>query len=94
MKRELLIVCCILWDRLYCDTIPKASENFLALAASGYYDGTKFHRNIKGFMVQGGDPTNKGKGGESIWGGSFEDEYDTLHKHGKSRVIGVHGHVA
>ena len=48
--------------------------NFLALAASGAYDGTLFHRNIKGFMIQGGDPTGTGKGGESIWGGTFNDE--------------------
>lgn len=49
-------------------------QNFLALSASGYYDGTLFHRNIKGFMIQGGDPTNTGKGGTSIWGKKFNDE--------------------
>ena len=43
------------------------------MAASGAYDGTKFHRNIKGFIIQGGDPTNTGKGGESIYGEPFED---------------------
>jgi peptidyl-prolyl cis-trans isomerase-like 3 len=48
---------------LYCELCPKACNNFLALAASGQYDGTIFHRNIKGFIVQGGDPTNTGKGG-------------------------------
>ncbi|KAI8572616.1 hypothetical protein RHMOL_Rhmol01G0213100 [Rhododendron molle] len=48
--------------------------NFLALCASGYYDGTIFHRNIKGFMIQGGDPTGTGKGGNSIWGKKFGDE--------------------
>jgi cyclophilin family peptidyl-prolyl cis-trans isomerase len=47
----------------------------LALCASGYYDNTKFHRNIKGFMIQGGDPTGTGKGGTSIWGGKFADEF-------------------
>ena len=45
---------------VFCDTVPKASENFLALAASGSYDNTLFLRNIKGFMLQGGDPTGTG----------------------------------
>lgn len=49
-------------------------QNFLALCASGYYDGTIFHRNIKGFMIQGGDPTGTGKGGTSIWGRKYSDE--------------------
>lgn len=49
-------------------------QNFLALCASGYYDGTIFHRNIKGFMIQGGDPTGTGKGGTSIWGKKYNDE--------------------
>lgn len=49
-------------------------QNFLALCASGYYDGTIFHRNIKGFMIQGGDPTGTGRGGTSIWGRKFNDE--------------------
>lgn len=51
-----------------------SAQNFLALCASGYYDGTIFHRNIKGFMIQGGDPTGTGKGGTSIWGKKFNDE--------------------
>eukprot|EP00802_Teleaulax_amphioxeia_P031062 Tamp_34036.p1 GENE.Tamp_34036~~Tamp_34036.p1 ORF type:complete len:164 (+),score=38.12 Tamp_34036:65-556(+) len=59
---------------LYCDRAPKSCENFLALAASNYYDNTVFHRNIKGFMLQGGDPTGTGKGGESIYGKHFKDE--------------------
>ena len=46
---------------VFCDAVPVASENFMALCASGYYDGTVFHRNIKGFLVQGGDPTGTGK---------------------------------
>ena len=59
---------------IYCDTAPRTSFNFLALCASDYYAGTLFHRNMRGFMVQGGDPTGTGKGGESIWGGKFADE--------------------
>ena len=54
---------------VFCDTAQRTSFNFLALCASGYYNGTTFHRNIKGFAIQGGDPTGIGKGGESIWGG-------------------------
>jgi peptidyl-prolyl cis-trans isomerase-like 3 len=49
-------------------------QNFLALCASNYYDGCLFHRNIKGFMVQTGDPSGSGKGGQSIWGELFADE--------------------
>ena len=49
-------------------------KNFLALCASNYYDGCLFHRNIKGFMTQAGDPTGTGKGGQSIWGKPFPDE--------------------
>lgn len=49
-------------------------QNFLALCASGYYDNTIWHRNIKGFMIQGGDPGGTGKGGQSIWGKPFADE--------------------
>ena len=55
---------------------PKTCENFLALAASGYYDGCVFHRVIKTFCCQTGDPTNTGKGGESIWGKPFPDEIE------------------
>jgi cyclophilin family peptidyl-prolyl cis-trans isomerase len=53
---------------------PKTTENFRLLAEKGYYDGVIFHRVIKGFMVQGGDPTGTGRGGESAWGGRFNDE--------------------
>ena len=53
---------------------PKTCENMLKLIAKGYYDGIKFHRIIKDFMIQGGDPTGTGMGGESIWKKSFEDE--------------------
>lgn len=53
---------------------PKACENFSKLIEKGYYNGLIFHRVIKGFMVQGGDPTGTGMGGASIWGKNFEDE--------------------
>src|SRR5260370_6817592 len=53
---------------------PKTSENFRLLEEKGYYDGVIFHRVIKGFMIQGGDPTGTGRGGESAWGGRFADE--------------------
>src|ERR671910_951728 len=56
------------------DIAPKASENFLKHAEDGYYNGVVFHRVIKGFMIQGGDPTGTGRGGESAWGGRFADE--------------------
>jgi cyclophilin family peptidyl-prolyl cis-trans isomerase len=55
---------------------PKTTENFRLLAERGYYDGIIFHRVIKGFMIQGGDPLGQGYGGESAWGGKFNDEID------------------
>ncbi|NMB27482.1 MAG: peptidylprolyl isomerase [Tissierellia bacterium] len=62
--------------RLFSEIAPKAVENFKTHAKNGYYDGVTFHRVIKDFMIQGGDPEGTGMGGESIWGGSFEDEFD------------------
>ena len=61
---------------LYDDLAPKTVENFVTHAKNGYYDGLIFHRVIKDFMIQGGDPRGNGTGGESIWGGSFPDEFD------------------
>ena len=58
------------------DFAPKACENFKALVEKGYYNGLIFHRVIKDFMIQGGDPTGTGKGGSSIWGKPFEDEFN------------------
>ncbi|CAM2882898.1 peptidylprolyl isomerase [Salinicoccus roseus] len=63
--------------KLFKDIAPKTVENFTTHAKNGYYDGQIFHRVIKDFMVQGGDPTGTGMGGESIYGGSFEDEFST-----------------
>ena len=56
---------------------PKTTENFITLAERGYYNGVIFHRVIKGFMIQGGDPTGTGRGGESAWGPRFDDEINT-----------------
>lgn len=62
---------------LYPDVAPKAVENFIGHSKSTYYEGLLFHRVIKKFMLQTGDPLGDGTGGESIWGGTFEDEIDT-----------------
>ena len=56
------------------DVAPKACENFTKLVEKGYYNGTIFHRVIKDFMIQGGDPTGTGRGGASAWGKPFADE--------------------
>jgi len=61
--------------KLFDDVAPKACENFRGLVKKGYYDGIIFHRVIAGFMIQGGDPTGTGRGGESLWGEDFEDEF-------------------
>src|SRR5918997_1633721 len=58
------------------DEAPKTAENFRLLAEAGKYDNVIFHRVIKGFMIQGGDPTGTGRGGQSAWGGRFDDEID------------------
>ena len=61
--------------RLFADLVPKTVENFVTHAKNGYYNGIIFHRVINNFMIQGGDPTGTGCGGESIWGTSFRDEF-------------------
>lgn len=62
--------------KLFPAEAPKTVENFTTHAKNGYYDGLIFHRVIKDFMIQGGDPTGTGMGGESVWEHSFEDEFD------------------
>ena len=61
--------------KLFPDQAPKTVENFTTHAKNGYYNGLIFHRVIKDFMIQGGDPTGTGMGGESIWGSPFKDEF-------------------
>ncbi len=60
---------------LFEEIAPRAVENFTTHAKNGYYDGLIFHRVIKDFMIQGGDPVGNGTGGQSIWGAPFEDEF-------------------
>ena len=62
--------------KLFPDKAPKAVENFVTHSKNGYYNGLIFHRVIKDFMIQGGDPTGTGMGGKSIWGEEFDDEFD------------------
>lgn len=61
--------------KLFLDKAPKTCENFITHIKNGYYDGLIFHRVIREFMIQGGDPTGTGRGGESIWGKPFKDEF-------------------
>ena len=63
--------------RLFPDEAPKTVENFIGLANKGYFNGLTFHRVINNFMIQSGDPTATGTGGESYFGGDFEDEFST-----------------
>ncbi|OAL33507.1 hypothetical protein AYO20_07193 [Fonsecaea nubica] len=68
---------------------PKAVWNFVKLAQKGYYDGIIFHRNIRNFMIQSGDPTGSGRGGTSIWGKNFNDELEGPLKHDKRGVLSM-----
>ncbi|KAK5978490.1 Peptidyl-prolyl cis-trans isomerase [Trichostrongylus colubriformis] len=74
---------------LFCQECPKTCENFLALCASDYYKDNIFHRNIKDFMVQTGDPTGTGKGGNSIWGVPFEDELSVELRHEGRGIVSM-----
>ena len=74
---------------LHCDMTPRTCWNFIELCNRGYYDETVFHRLIPGFMVQGGDPKGDGTGGESMWGTSFEDEFDSRLHHDKRGVLSM-----
>lgn len=74
---------------LFPKAAPKAVENFLRLVDSGYYNGTIFHRTIKRFMIQGGDPEGTGRGGKSIWGGKFEDEFAQGYAFDKGGILAM-----
>jgi len=71
------------------DTAPKACENFTKLVEKDYYNGLIFHRVIKGFMIQGGDPLGTGAGGNSIWGKPFEDEVSSGVKFDKPGLLAM-----
>mmetsp|Transcript_17872 Transcript_17872/g.24772 ORF Transcript_17872/g.24772 Transcript_17872/m.24772 type:complete len:90 (+) Transcript_17872:1052-1321(+) len=60
---------------IHCEKVPKTAENFIELCEHKYYNGLSFHRLIKDFMIQGGDPDGTGKGGMSYFGKKFEDEF-------------------
>lgn len=74
---------------IHCDMANRASWNFIELCTRGYYDNVKFHRLIPGFMVQGGDPTGDGTGGESAWGKPFKDEFDSRLLHDARGVLSM-----
>mmetsp|Transcript_6937 Transcript_6937/g.15242 ORF Transcript_6937/g.15242 Transcript_6937/m.15242 type:complete len:188 (+) Transcript_6937:99-662(+) len=74
---------------LYHRHTPRTCYNIAALADAGYYNGTIFHRIIKDFMIQGGDPTGTGRGGESVYGGKFEDEITRNLKHTGAGVVSM-----
>ncbi|RWS28958.1 peptidyl-prolyl cis-trans isomerase-like 1 [Leptotrombidium deliense] len=79
----------IITIELYWKHAPKTCRNFAELAKRGYYDGTKFHRIIKDFMIQGGDPTGTGRGGSSIYGKTFEDEIHSDLKHTGAGILSM-----
>lgn len=76
-----------IYIRFFPEAAPKAVENFKTHSKNGYYNGLTFHRVIKDFMIQGGDPKGTGAGGESIWGKPFEDEFD-------SKLFNIYGSLA
>jgi cyclophilin family peptidyl-prolyl cis-trans isomerase len=74
----------------FANEAPRAVENFRLLAEHGYYDNLTFHRIVRGFMIQGGDPSGDGTGGQSAWGKPFEDEIDPnspLYREGYRRSL-------
>ena len=74
---------------LFADVAPKTCENFTTHCKNGYYNGVIFHRIIEQFMIQGGDPTGTGRGGESIWGKNFEDECARDLKFDKAGILAM-----
>jgi peptidylprolyl isomerase domain and WD repeat-containing protein 1 len=78
-----------IWLKLFPDECPRTVENFTTHAKHGYYDNVIFHRVIKGFMIQTGDPLGDGTGGESIWGGEFEDEISRNLRHDRPYTLSM-----
>lgn len=77
---------------VHCDIAPRTAWNFITLCQRGYYDDTPLHRLVKGFMIQGGDPTGKGSGGKSAFGkqgATFRDEFDTRILHTSRGVVSM-----
>lgn len=74
---------------LYTDYAPKTVYNFVKLSQQGYYNNTIFHRNVRNFMIQGGDPTGTGRGGESYWKKEFPDEINSPYKHDSRGVLSM-----
>ncbi|KAG0198580.1 Peptidyl-prolyl cis-trans isomerase cyp8 [Mortierella sp. NVP41] len=74
---------------LFCDQTPRTCYNFIMLAKSGYYKDVKFHRKIKNFMLQGGDPTGTGRGGESYWKENFKDEIKAKLSHNARGMLSM-----
>lgn len=75
--------------RLFPEFAPKAVENFVTLSRKGYYDNLIFHRIIRNFMIQTGDPLGDGTGGDSMWGTDFEDEFHKGAKHDKPYTLSM-----
>ena len=75
--------------KLFPDECPRTVENFCTHARNGYYDNVLFHRVIKGFMLQTGDPDGDGTGGTSIWGGEFEDEFHRNLRHDRPFTVSM-----
>jgi len=75
--------------QLDCDLVPMTCHNFITLCETHSYDGVIFHRNIVSFMIQGGDPTGTGFGGESAWNGKFKDEFHKCLKHDERGIISM-----
>lgn len=75
--------------RLFSKECPKSVENFCVHSKNGYYNSHIFHRVIKGFMIQTGDPTGSGTGGQSIWGNDFKDEFVSTLKHDRPYTVSM-----
>jgi cyclophilin family peptidyl-prolyl cis-trans isomerase len=75
--------------KFFPDAAPKAVENFKGLAKKGYYNGIIFHRVIDAFMIQGGDPTGTGRGGQSLWGKAFEDEFSPKYRFDRKGLLAM-----